>query len=356
MSLAIQIESISMDPYCKMNYSSFYIKGIKDIFGPIATFSFDEFKNDFVSTQCFLFIVKSGKQRIKFAIDFHDDRKCELESLRWCDHYAKINLHHTTFQHLEESAPGDYEKIREKVFNIPPSFGIRFLNIPQTLSFCMKLIMFRRRSAIEQVKDVLRAYIKRLPLEDYQNGNVKDNYVFFIASIWHKTTAYINYPRANFIRACLKYKVVNFEGGFIDIGYDSSYMEDVKSLMYKDKKIPLKQFIDKTRKSAIVFNNPSVAYCHGWKLAEYLSMGKAILSTPLSNQLPVDLDHKKNIFIVEDNYEAISKGLSYLLENPEERKKLEREALIYWNQYVKPEAVINQILKNSSILNKYCTE
>ena len=45
----------------------------------------------------------------------------------------------------------------------------------------------------------------------------------------------------------------------------------------------MQEYLRGTRRSAVVFNTPSVCQCHGWKLAEYLAMGKATVSPLLSN-------------------------------------------------------------------------
>ena len=40
----------------------------------------------------------------------------------------------------------------------------------------------------------------------------------------------------------------------------------------------MNEWISKTKQSAIVFNTPAFWSCHGWKLGEYLAMGKCIIS------------------------------------------------------------------------------
>jgi glycosyltransferase involved in cell wall biosynthesis len=76
--------------------------------------------------------------------------------------------------------------------------------------------------------------------------------------------------------------------------------------------------------------------CHGWKLGEYLALGKAIISTPISNDLPLSLVHGENIHIVENNFEEIRKAIILIIKDDEYRHKLEKGAHLYWEKYGTP--------------------
>jgi glycosyltransferase involved in cell wall biosynthesis len=106
----------------------------------------------------------------------------------------------------------------------------------------------------------------------------------------------------------------------------------------------LKDYIEKTKLSAFVFNTPAVLNCHGWKLGEYLAMGKAIISTPLSNEVPGELKHGKNIHVIANN-EEMGTAINLLLRDTTYRKSLEAGARKYYLNYADPAAVIKNILK-----------
>ena len=89
--------------------------------------------------------------------------------------------------------------------------------------------------------------------------------------------------------------------------------------------------------SAFVFNTPAFWDCHGWKLGEYLALGKCIISTPLSNDLPAPLVHGVHIHYVQPNEESIREAVEYILSHKEYRKTLERNAKSYWDKYGTPE-------------------
>ena len=101
---------------------------------------------------------------------------------------------------------------------------------------------------------------------------------------------------------------------------------------------PFALWIEKTKRSALVFNTPAFWDCHGWKLGEYLALGKCIVSTKLSNDLPHPLEHGVNIHFVEKSEESMCEAVEYILTHPDYRHKLEKGAREYWETYGTPEA------------------
>jgi hypothetical protein len=63
-----------------------------------------------------------------------------------------------------------------------------------------------------------------------------------------------------------------------------------------------------------VIKTHSVQNCHGWNLGEYLALGKAIVSTPLSSNLPEKLVHGKNIHFIS-NISELKVAIIFLLDN-----------------------------------------
>jgi hypothetical protein len=68
-------------------------------------------------------------------------------------------------------------------------------------------------------------------------------------------------------------------------------------------------------------------------------MGKAIISTPLSNDLPAPLIHGESIHIVQNQQELID-AINLLNRDSEYRNKLEYGAREYFKKYVSPDASI----------------
>ena len=340
---------VIIDPSCNLHYSAFYVLGLNEFFKNIK-YSHKPFKELLDGRRtCFLFILNEDCNEYKIAVDFHDANSIDKNILSWCDVYAKINYHNIeTINNVSEYFKLDeLNQNKNKILTIPPSFGINVFSIIDLFRFFFSIIFSKNLKKYDKkiaLSGALRMFLKRKSLEFYKPIQSKSNFIFHISSLWARDTAFINFSRANFIRACKSFKNLKFEGGLVDIGYDYRYMGNIDDIIYNGGKISLKNYIIKTSESRLVFNGPSVLKCHGWKLAEYLALGKAILSTPLYNDLDVPLTHGVNIHFVEDNYESIREGIKYLIENPNYLDKLEKGALEYWNEYVQPSKVIERII------------
>jgi len=110
---------------------------------------------------------------------------------------------------------------------------------------------------------------------------------------------------------------------------------------------------EKTKKSILVFNTPSVHNCHGWRISENLALGKAIISTKFSNELPVSLEHGKNIHFISNNKD-FKLDFDKIINSREYRLKLENEAKKYFIEYVSPEKVIKSIVSGN--IENHCNE
>ena len=121
------------------------------------------------------------------------------------------------------------------------------------------------------------------------------------------------------------------------------YKEIYKDFIYEER-LSMDDYIRKTKESVLVFNTPSVCECHGWKLAEYLCMGKAIISTPLTRAMPGSgLVHGVNVHFVK-NTDEIFDAVKKINSDVNYRKKLESGARAYYEKYLAPQKVIERIV------------
>ena len=79
-------------------------------------------------------------------------------------------------------------------------------------------------------------------------------------------------------------------------------------------------------------------------------MGKAIITTPLSNDLSVELVENQDLLIV-NNEKDLQKAIESLLYDKALRQKLEQSARQYWDKIANPKSVILSILQNIYIDN-----
>ncbi len=355
---------IFIDPTSRILYSSFYIEGLYEVFGKKnVLFSGKYFKdlkrradNSFDHYMAFV-IMKSDKESdlTKIVIDFRDKPSVNENAYNWADRYAKINLN-TELTH---------SKFQDKIVSIPPGFGIKIWNIWETAYNCLRNLakcQFNSIVPIVPIRYYLSDYyaqFKRPQLRDYESKNPQaggsnspdseNSYVFMIGTLWkHKNCIEnTNLFRKFFLEQCRK-NSTNVEGGFFATK-DHPQFDEFKHLIFFRRYSP-KEYIRKTKLSAFVFNTPAVHGCHGWKLGEYLAMGKAIISTPLTNQLPEEIVDGEMIHFVS-NLDQLKSAINLLFSGSEYRKSLEVGAREYYLKYATPEAVIKGIVTSDLLTN-----
>ena len=324
---------IIIDPACNFYYSSFFIKGLMKLYGRNVSYSSTPFADLHYSsfTHILSLVVIEANQIKKIVIDFSDAPDIDPKFLEWCDVYGKINY--------RESIVTDNKKITPAA----PNYAVKIWNKPM--------------AGLRGLLNYIKSYNRTIPFHPFiskylmtakrvSNFNdaeipVQPGYVFFV-STWWETQHLTNQSRANFIRACRSILTIQFEGGLIPENYN------IKNPEYKDvfikSNIPYNQYIEKIKRSEVVFSTPAYHLCHGWKLAEFLGMGKAIISTPLINELPAPLTHRENIYFVSEEFENIKQAIIELNSNQQLREKLEKGALAYYNEFIEPQAAIRRIL------------
>lgn len=342
---------IYIDPRSRYNYVNFYILGVRQYFTntrilfdvtPFPKHLFNKYKQNNSSL-----IMMVGD--IKIYIDADDKINIDEDAYAWCDVYGKINTLDTQLQTYK------------KIYAIGPSFGITLDNRVRVIIDSMRnyrnIYRFSDISFRTFLKDYLYTFLRRRPLTSYmaekKEQGVLSNYIFHASTLWYNQFAATdtNMYRGEFLKACKKARM-DIEGGLFYIDSPAvlaempdypKYLTLYKDFIYKER-LSMDDYIRKTKESVLVFNTPSVCGCHGWKLAEYLCMGKAIISTPLTREMPEDMVHGENIHFVnspEEIYDAVVKI------NSDEvyRKKLERGAREYYEKWLAPEMVIKRLIE-----------
>lgn len=327
---------VVIDPITNVYYAAFYIKALMDRFGKSNIF-FDArpFKCIVNRVDNFNFVVYKDSVERRYSIHFDDPYHIKSELFEWCDVYGCVNANFS-------KTPTEFHS---KLVSLVPSFGIRIWNFPQS---CYYMIANGLRIHSEtDMRKFLGKYRRqwelRLPLEAYERKstvtNLSSKYIFHLSTLWYsnqenKNDENVNLVRANFIRACKSIDIIEFEGGFSKTSA-STMNELFKPLIYSEF-IPFKDYLNKIKASLVVFNTPAFWNCHGWKLGEYLCLGKAIISTELSNDLPAPLIHGEHIHYVENNESAMREAILKIVNNTEYRMKLETGAKKYWEEFGTP--------------------
>ena len=343
---------VIIDPRSNYSYGSFYVYGLEQLVGK-KNIIFD--LKPFVALEDvwndIRFIVSKCDVQTKIFIHANDSYRIKAEDYKWCDVYGCVN---TNYRHYAQN-------LYPKLISLVPSFGIRKDTLIRTAIdalfnfFDTKLYVLNKkewnkvhkREECNKLQNIKRYFARRykawkhrLPYSLYQNtSEVQNNYIFFLSTYWYndewnRSDEGVNLRRANFIRACKSIPSINFEGGLLGEACSSTKFNDVLVTQRES----FFSWMEKTKRSILVFNTPAFWDCHGWKLGEYLAMGKCIISTELSNDLPYPLEHGVNIHFVENTEESMREAIEYILVHPEYRHKLEHGAKEYWNKYGTPEA------------------
>lgn len=348
----MEIKKIIIDPRFKINYASYYLFGLKQIFGA-HKLQFKIIDDIDITTdrECRIgFAIKAitSDSEKRIYIDYGDWNEVYKKYYEWANVYAKINVRREDIE-------------LDKILVIGPSFGIKLWNPIKCLSVglnnYLKIKRVRdlifNRSIKDYMKDYGYMFMRRKRFKYYHRYTQEEqsDYCFSFNTLWygdlsHNTT---NKLRGEFMRECKRHMKL-FEGGFYYVDHPvvfeefplyKSYLQQYGDLISKSR-ISMDDYDKRTRKSRFVFNTPSVGGCHGWKLAEYLCEGKAIISTHLINEMPAPFEagvHYLHADIPSEMAEAIIR----LRDDEGLVSKLKQNSFKYFNDFLSPEIVMKRV-------------
>lgn len=152
----------------------------------------------------------------------------------------------------------------------------------------------------------------------------------------------MNEYRAACIRAGRKEFGACFVGGFADSAFNRSAYPDLivpKSLTLQSNYFRL------MRGSSVCVATNGLHDSIGWKVAEYVSHSKAIISEPLKYDLPGGFSEPDN-YLSFDSANSLVARLVYLRENQSDIVAMMRSNFAYYTNWVRPDSMIlNTLLK-----------
>ncbi len=335
--LSKSVTSITVHSSFSALYYGYYLEALLQQF-PYARLRFSGKGMPSNNRNIFCFTLVLPHEKIKLVIDAEDPENPDEALLQWSDVYGKVNL---------PANAADWNS--EKFVCLGPSFGVR----PQPKWKAINWLV-RNQLAIGGInKEVRKANLwpyyavlkDRLALSKYIPEQGRSDYLFFTATLWKKE-AQTNEFRANFIRAGRSTPGIVFEGGFAPrrIGTVEGFENETWN-----GRIGLPEYLQKMKRSMVAFNTPAVMGCHGWKLGEYLALGKVILSTPLLRALPSPLEHGKHIWYTNGTEQDMKSALEMLQKNEGLRRSLEQNARAYFDQYASPSASLKILFRKAGI-------
>jgi hypothetical protein len=223
----------------------------------------------------------------------------------------------------------------EKYHALYPHFPVRSFEM-----FTLQgLYVFHPLRFIRNLKE-FRAISRQKPLwltSLNENTTVEVDYVFYKRTLW-KNLPDMNRLGANFLDICnrLGFRV---EGGLTRMRDDyRTGIELIDKYLIKGGLTRL-DYINRTCKSVVCFNTPSINGACSWRMGEYLAMDKVIISTPMKVELPTEIKYLE----VSDDPVLFEEQVEHLLKNPDTFSQLSNRE--FFERKMRPVAQIDYILE-----------
>lgn len=314
---------LTVHPTVSPRYYGFYLQGFRERFGwrvRLSTRGFPALGDP----KAGLAAILPGGQRVFVAAN--DFAFVAPEVLAWADVVGQVNV--------------DPDAARPAhVLPLGPSFGVPW---PSTAGLAAFVVDAGLRSAPRRVPAMLRDYLRhqadRAPLTAYTTGEADPGTVYFVANHWPNASE-ANERRLRFVHAVGGVPGVRLAGGFWSAaGLPAEYAPYALPGPVRHA-----DYLERTRGSGLVFNTPAVHGCLGWKLGEFLALGKAIVSTPLGRVMPGEFTPGVHYHLAQDDEDSLGDAVARVLGDDAYRRTLERNARRYWEDYLAPAAVAERI-------------
>ena len=238
------------------------------------------------------------------------------EAYQWADVFGKVNC--TESDLLE----------RNKVCLLGPLFGLRLWGLPAGYVQVPRLVAAGRRSRAA-LADLRFQGVTRLPIESYVPGDSQADFIFHASRAWTG-----KHDGTNRVR---------------EIFRDAVEVSGLRSeISFTDERMPLSTYLDKTRCSSLVFNAPAVHACLGWKLGEYLALGKAILSTELGRALPAPLEHGVHVHYVRSDLDDMVAAIEEVNGRADYRRTLELGSRRWFEEQMAPSVAAARLIARTT--------
>lgn len=135
-----------------------------------------------------------------------------------------------------------------------------------------------------------------------------------------------------------------FPGQFIGGVSQSSYAEALSpDLILPARATSKRQYLAQVRRSAVCIASTGLHQSVGWKLAEYLAAGRAVVSEPLCCQLPGPFASGQNYLPYTTPEECVAQA-KQLLTHPDALLAMAQRNRRYYQEYVRPDAQLAHAL------------
>jgi hypothetical protein len=327
-------------PACDLTYASYALEGFAEHFEPGAIrYSTEGFPTGYAGGRT-LACYHADDPTARIFLVFTDQTTVHEAGHAWARVYGMVNL-----------AP---DAAATGALPLGPTFGIKLTSdaltwrhVLHSWEWAVRRTTsppFKRRVRLsaDRTRLVYAHQRKRAPISAYTPHVSDPNYIFFTAWPWAKHGD-VNPPRIRFIDACRRAPGLAFEGGFAPRRRDD--VPEVRGYTAPGR-YALADYLEKIGGSAAVFNNPAVHGCLGWKLGEFLALGKAVISLPIDQArvLPEPLEHGVHVHYVDGSSQSLDDALARIRADDDYRHTLEINARAWYERNLAPDRLATRVL------------
>lgn len=249
------------------------------------------------------------------------------------------------------------EHMRHNIF--PLNFQVNFAYHPYKMALKMPLdFNFIKQSKVEFCRAIDFLKITNMShfsmlLSKFKNSSTANNgRVIFCTRLWDPKNTNdeeekIRRERQNFFRinACRIIKA-NYKNSFVGV-FDSELARKLcPELIFNSKVLSKKAYLEELLKADICIADDGLKDSAGWKIGEYLMLGKAVITTPLNVYIS-DFYEGKNYMVLTNraSFEELPEKIDFLLED-DKYKQMGLNNKNWSEKYLFPNSYIENILKN----------
>lgn len=303
-----------------------------------------------------LAVEREGSKK-KFIFDLQDSPVIGLpRALSWCDFYLKRSLENSTFTGLDE-------KSRRKLR--PYGFNYQVLSSSKSYFFKRLFLEFfsrpynpfsqKNRFHLSNLKEYFEAMWKMpSPLlgPDTLTPGDQDlsNNILFQCRLWdpnqmaeqnREDAERINTQRVEVIRQLKTEFGSNFLGGLQHNDYAQRVAPD---LLINSKHLADRNaYISLVKKSRVVISSSGLLGSNGWKLGEYVALGKCIISEPIETLLPGTFRSGVHYLQYTSADECVEKVVN-LFKKEAQAEYFMKNTTDYYFDYLAPDVLIRNLL------------
>lgn len=286
------------------------------------------------------------------VFDMHDAEKFYADVLPQCDLYFK-----RSYSSEAAAQTGYADKIK--------AYGLNYHILPDYFTS----LYLRKTLAYYGIKDACKYLIKKVDKTQRWHFEptirnmvappelIKEPRILFMARVWDheydvdfemtpefsEERLVMNEVRANCIRALKKEFGTLFTGGLEHSDYAKKHFKDC--LANVPSQTSKRNYIQLVKQHPICISTAGLNQSIGWKFAEYVCLSRAIVSERLAFEVPGPFDKNQNYLefsSVDDCVEAVTQ----LVNVPEKAERMMQANADYYQQYVRPDALIKNCLQH----------